>query len=408
METDFSSGSLSSDTSQPRARIPILAKVSALIIWAAVVALIVLFVPLLREKHPKLGMEIYACLAAFGVGLLVFIIGSVAKSKRRSVERTDLVGITENEIASEQNTLIEVPLARALPVLEWMNSQATPAFVVDLVLAENVLALIHRYAIPANHRTAAMLSGGLIGMAIESRVQKSMKKGFVEQAEKKRAEEQNMPLIQQLQRSALSFVIPVQDIQCIEKDDQGMVTVLNGFERIGLGVSDDYEASLRQWLEEARTRNGLAAEDPPPLSRKEIDEWAKSPGMTVPKEVEAEFAALEGRPAIQKSLAAGSSLALAKAIRAMPRPSKAAVQVRHYVLQKIVDSHMSVVGIGMLCLIFATPVAVVTIGASMSGGKADLMTILIAGLCSLLSLIGVIALPVFLALACRADAEGRK
>ena len=413
METGLSNESSSFNTSQPQARVSTLFKIGALVTWVTMIALVVLVAPLLREKHPKFGADIYACLAVFGVGLLAAIVGwashqSGANSRRRNAKMASLPAIAGSDNASWQNTLSGLPLAPSLPLSLGMDFKATPENVVDVVLAEKALVLIHRYVIPADTRTGAMLCGGLIGAAIEGRRQKGEMKKLQKNAEKQRAEEQNMPLIQQVQLHPESIVIPVRDIQGIEKDKQGMVTVQYGFERIGLGMSVGYEGRIHGWLSEARTRNNLPAENPPPFSRKAIDEWARSPGAAVPKEVEAEFAALEGRPTLQQSLAACASLDLARAIGAMPRPSEAAVQVRRCALERIVDSNAKFAGIALLSFVLGTPIATIAIGVAVTEKKPELMAVVIGGLCAMIGLFGLIALPASLLQACRADAEGRK
>lgn len=277
--------------------------------------------------------------------------------------------------------------------------------IVDLAFTPSFLGVINRSPVLYSTGSEAvgnyLLFGVILGSIAESGARKRRQQEYdaaLKAVENQRKADRGVPLRDIIDRSALSFCIPVGNITSINMLEPGLLEINHGFETLYFAVGDQSINRFTTWLRVARRSCGLPEDDSPAFSRAAIAEWAKVPGAPASDSVRQEFAALEGQPALQMGLAKISNMQECRAIRLWRNRTPAASSVRRCVLDRLIDSNMKTAAFLAFALVIGVVIFIIGMGldAESSDGINSLGELLVAILAFCGMTIGVLGLPLFI------------
>lgn len=358
-------------------------------------------------------VSLVLCLAGAiltSIGWAKFLTGR-RKRKVTSLQQ-QLASVNAEEIPAEEAILPDVAVVR-------MGQNKEPAgidAIGDIVLGRHCLGFLFRYkpteqngVETAGNYVALGVIGGAIMASSQRKQAEKANRLAAEAAGKVREAEKTLALSERAARNTESFVIPVEDIVNISMPKEGLLTISYGFAVRTFGVGKAALSRFSGWLEQTRQINNLPVSDPSPLSRQAVDQFAKDSKGVRDAALRDELSRIEGRIAVQKSLADTLDMGFCRNIRQLRNPSAVGLQVSRFALERIMDTNMSMAGAG--CLAFPIGAAIILIAGACAGGMHEK----ISGFGVLMALMGFIGfalglfiLPIGLITAWVADAESAK
>lgn len=274
--------------------------------------------------------------------------------REREYQAIQLEAVGADEIPDAKNLILNVGSVTNAP----KTKQSTLTAVVDLVLAQDSLAVLFRY-VPeqaSGMEGLAVLAGGIFGTALvkgEADQRDQANTRAAKAADTERAGEIGTTIRHRLARRTKSFVIPACDIsqmreECVDKSGHHVLCIEAGFESYHFAVEEAAAKRMSAWLSQMPRKADSNSLKDDAFSAKALKEWSAKPSAPPPPHVMDVFSRLDTRRTLQLSFAKSLSLRSCTAIRQMPHRTQVAAQVRQWALERIIDSAMTIAGIGTI------------------------------------------------------------